>query len=108
MIILPTRLIIHLFGSFLYNYPTRALPLSLYSGILYILIQPALSIIRLFRAFLHNHPTHALLLPFLQVAIDDYLARLQQADFDIFHKQLQAPNPSLPWKLFKTNWRKAY
>lgn len=46
---------------------------------------------------------------FLQtVALEDYLKKIQQVDFDIFHPSLQQKNPLLPLSLYIQSWRKRY
>ncbi|XP_058420630.1 NADH dehydrogenase (ubiquinone) complex I, assembly factor 6 isoform X1 [Diceros bicornis minor] len=46
---------------------------------------------------------------FLQtVALEDYLKKIQQVDFDIFHPSLQQKNTLLPLSLYIRSWRKRY
>ncbi|XP_022440469.1 NADH dehydrogenase (ubiquinone) complex I, assembly factor 6 isoform X2 [Delphinapterus leucas] len=46
---------------------------------------------------------------FLQtVALEDYLKKIQQVDFDIFHPSLQQKNTLLPLSLYIQSWRKRY
>nr|XP_060466914.1 NADH dehydrogenase (ubiquinone) complex I, assembly factor 6 isoform X1 [Panthera onca] len=46
---------------------------------------------------------------FLQtVALEDYLKKIQQVDFDIFHPSLQQKNTLLPLSLYVQSWRKRY
>ncbi|XP_029779464.1 NADH dehydrogenase (ubiquinone) complex I, assembly factor 6 isoform X1 [Suricata suricatta] len=46
---------------------------------------------------------------FLQtVALEDYLKKIQQVDFDIFHPSLQRKNTLLPLSLYIQSWRKRY
>ncbi|XP_036851506.1 NADH dehydrogenase (ubiquinone) complex I, assembly factor 6 isoform X5 [Manis javanica] len=46
---------------------------------------------------------------FLQtVALEDYLKKIQQVDFDIFHPSLQRKNTLLPLFLYIQSWRKRY
>ncbi|XP_057591331.1 NADH dehydrogenase (ubiquinone) complex I, assembly factor 6 isoform X2 [Hippopotamus amphibius kiboko] len=46
---------------------------------------------------------------FLQtVALEDYLRKIQQVDFDIFHPSLQQKNTLLPLSLYIRSWRKRY
>ncbi|XP_015448530.1 NADH dehydrogenase (ubiquinone) complex I, assembly factor 6 isoform X4 [Pteropus alecto] len=46
---------------------------------------------------------------FLQtVALEDYLKKIQQVDFDIFHPSLQQRNTLLPLFLYVQSWRKRY
>ncbi|KAM9050853.1 NADH dehydrogenase (ubiquinone) complex I, assembly factor 6 isoform 2-T2 [Megaptera novaeangliae] len=46
---------------------------------------------------------------FLQtVAVEDYLKKIQQVDFDIFHPSLQQKNTLLPLSLYIQSWRKRY
>ncbi|KAM5211802.1 NADH dehydrogenase (ubiquinone) complex I, assembly factor 6 isoform 2-T3 [Hipposideros larvatus] len=46
---------------------------------------------------------------FLQtVALEDYLKKIQQVNFDIFHPSLQQKNPLLPLSLYIQSWRKRY
>ncbi|XP_036731311.2 NADH dehydrogenase (ubiquinone) complex I, assembly factor 6 isoform X2 [Manis pentadactyla] len=43
-----------------------------------------------------------------QVALEDYLKKIQQVDFDIFHPSLQRKNTLLPLFLYIQSWRKRY
>ncbi|XP_051700591.2 NADH dehydrogenase (ubiquinone) complex I, assembly factor 6 isoform X2 [Oryctolagus cuniculus] len=46
---------------------------------------------------------------FLQtVSLEDYLKKIQQVDFDIFHPSLQRRNALLPLSLYIQSWRKRY
>ncbi|XP_006076320.1 NADH dehydrogenase (ubiquinone) complex I, assembly factor 6 isoform X2 [Bubalus kerabau] len=46
---------------------------------------------------------------FLQtVALEDYLKKIQQVDFDLFHPSLQRKNTLLPLSLYIQSWRKRY
>ncbi|XP_070333470.1 NADH dehydrogenase (ubiquinone) complex I, assembly factor 6 isoform X1 [Odocoileus virginianus] len=46
---------------------------------------------------------------FLQtVALEDYLKKIQQVDFDLFHPSLQRKNTLLPLFLYIQSWRKRY
>ncbi|XP_059983983.1 NADH dehydrogenase (ubiquinone) complex I, assembly factor 6 isoform X5 [Lagenorhynchus albirostris] len=46
---------------------------------------------------------------FLQtVALEDYLKKIQQVDFDVFHPSLQQKNTLLPLSLYIQSWRKSY
>ncbi|XP_006859268.1 PREDICTED: NADH dehydrogenase (ubiquinone) complex I, assembly factor 6 [Chrysochloris asiatica] len=46
---------------------------------------------------------------FLQtVAVEDYLKKIQQVGFDIFHPTLQQKNALLPLSLYIQSWRKRY
>ncbi|XP_032714558.1 NADH dehydrogenase (ubiquinone) complex I, assembly factor 6 isoform X2 [Lontra canadensis] len=46
---------------------------------------------------------------FLQtVALEDYLKKIQQVDFDIFHPSLQQKNTLLPLSLYIQSWRNRY
>ncbi|KAM5137259.1 NADH dehydrogenase (ubiquinone) complex I, assembly factor 6 isoform 1-T1 [Callospermophilus lateralis] len=46
---------------------------------------------------------------FLQtVSLEDYLKKIQQVDFDIFHPSLQQKNTLLPLSLYIQSWRKSY
>ncbi|XP_065758851.1 NADH dehydrogenase (ubiquinone) complex I, assembly factor 6 isoform X3 [Muntiacus reevesi] len=46
---------------------------------------------------------------FLQtVALEDYLKKIQQVDFDLFHPSLQQKNTLLPLFLYIQSWRKRY
>uniref|UniRef100_A0ABI7YK49 NADH:ubiquinone oxidoreductase complex assembly factor 6 n=4 Tax=Felis catus TaxID=9685 RepID=A0ABI7YK49_FELCA len=46
---------------------------------------------------------------FLQtVALEDYLKKIRQVDFDIFHPSLQQKNTLLPLSLYVQSWRKRY
>ncbi|XP_004474751.1 NADH dehydrogenase (ubiquinone) complex I, assembly factor 6 isoform X2 [Dasypus novemcinctus] len=46
---------------------------------------------------------------FLQtVALEDYLRKIQQVDFDIFHPTLQKKSTLLPLSLYIQSWRKRY
>uniref|UniRef100_A0A8D2BA25 NADH dehydrogenase (ubiquinone) complex I, assembly factor 6 n=1 Tax=Sciurus vulgaris TaxID=55149 RepID=A0A8D2BA25_SCIVU len=46
---------------------------------------------------------------FLQtVSLEDYLKKIQQVDFDIFHPSLQKKNTLLPLSLYIQSWRKRY
>ncbi|XP_019568905.2 NADH dehydrogenase (ubiquinone) complex I, assembly factor 6 isoform X2 [Rhinolophus sinicus] len=46
---------------------------------------------------------------FLQtVVLEDYLKKIQQVDFNIFHPSLQQKNPLLPLSLYFQSWRKRY
>ncbi|XP_023373582.1 NADH dehydrogenase (ubiquinone) complex I, assembly factor 6 isoform X3 [Otolemur garnettii] len=46
---------------------------------------------------------------FLQtVSLEDYLKKIQQVDFDIFHPSLQQKNTLLPLSLYVQSWRKRY
>ncbi|XP_044770195.1 NADH dehydrogenase (ubiquinone) complex I, assembly factor 6 isoform X3 [Neomonachus schauinslandi] len=42
------------------------------------------------------------------VALEDYLKKIQQVDFDIFHPSLQRKNTLLPLSLYIQSWRKGY
>ncbi|XP_025778266.1 NADH dehydrogenase (ubiquinone) complex I, assembly factor 6 isoform X3 [Puma concolor] len=42
------------------------------------------------------------------VALEDYLKKIQQVDFDIFHPSLQQKNTLLPLSLYVQSWRKRY
>lgn len=44
----------------------------------------------------------------LQVALEDYLKKIQPVDFDIFHPHLQQKNTLLPLSLYIQSWRKRY
>ncbi|XP_059972301.1 NADH dehydrogenase (ubiquinone) complex I, assembly factor 6 isoform X3 [Mesoplodon densirostris] len=43
-----------------------------------------------------------------KVALEDYLKKIQQVDFDIFHPSLQQKNTLLPLSLYIRSWRKRY
>ncbi|XP_028011881.2 NADH dehydrogenase (ubiquinone) complex I, assembly factor 6 isoform X3 [Eptesicus fuscus] len=46
---------------------------------------------------------------FLQtVALEDYLKKIQQVNFDIFHPSLQQKNTLLPLSLYIQSWRRRY
>ncbi|KAM6215129.1 NADH dehydrogenase (ubiquinone) complex I, assembly factor 6 isoform 1-T1 [Rhynchocyon petersi] len=46
---------------------------------------------------------------FLQtVAVEDYLKKIQQVDFDVFHPVLQQKSTLLPLSLYIQSWRKRY
>ncbi|KAG8520447.1 NADH dehydrogenase (ubiquinone) complex I, assembly factor 6, partial [Galemys pyrenaicus] len=46
---------------------------------------------------------------FLQtVALENYLKKIQQVDFDVFHPSLQQKNTLLPLSLYIQSWRKIY
>ncbi|XP_053414907.1 NADH dehydrogenase (ubiquinone) complex I, assembly factor 6 isoform X2 [Nycticebus coucang] len=42
------------------------------------------------------------------VSLEDYLKKIQQVDFDIFHPSLQQKNALLPLSLYIRSWRKRY
>ncbi|XP_036034029.1 NADH dehydrogenase (ubiquinone) complex I, assembly factor 6 isoform X2 [Onychomys torridus] len=42
------------------------------------------------------------------VTLEDYLKKIQQVDFDIFHPSLQQKNTLLPLSLYIQSWRKRY
>ncbi|XP_066235257.1 NADH dehydrogenase (ubiquinone) complex I, assembly factor 6 isoform X2 [Saccopteryx leptura] len=52
--------------------------------------------VKAFPAFLHT------------VALEDYLKKIQQVDFDIFHPSLQQKNTLLPLSLYIQSWRRRY
>ncbi|XP_045752167.1 NADH dehydrogenase (ubiquinone) complex I, assembly factor 6 isoform X2 [Mirounga angustirostris] len=60
------------------------------------------------RSFQKSVPVRAFPAFLQTVALEDYLKKIQQVDFDIFHPSLQRKNTLLPLSLYIQSWRKGY
>lgn len=60
------------------------------------------------RSFHKNVPVKAFPAFLQTVALEDYLKKIQQVDFDIFHPSLQQKNTLLPLLLYIQSWRRRY
>uniref|UniRef100_UPI00398F0F61 NADH dehydrogenase (ubiquinone) complex I, assembly factor 6 isoform X1 n=2 Tax=Pristiophorus japonicus TaxID=55135 RepID=UPI00398F0F61 len=60
------------------------------------------------RSFSKNVPLKACPAFLQTVVLDDYLDRIRQVDFDVFHPSLQKRNMMLPFYLYIRSWRKLY
>ncbi|KAF6323529.1 NADH:ubiquinone oxidoreductase complex assembly factor 6 [Rhinolophus ferrumequinum] len=60
------------------------------------------------RSFCKSVPVKAFPAFLQTVVLEDYLKKIQQVDFDIFHPSLQQKNPLLPLSLYIQSWRKRY
>ncbi|XP_004680071.1 PREDICTED: NADH dehydrogenase (ubiquinone) complex I, assembly factor 6 [Condylura cristata] len=60
------------------------------------------------RSFYKSVPVKAFPAFLQTVALEDYLKKIQQVDFDVFHPSLQQKNTLLPLSLYIQSWRKRY
>ncbi|XP_070604146.1 NADH dehydrogenase (ubiquinone) complex I, assembly factor 6 isoform X2 [Erythrolamprus reginae] len=60
------------------------------------------------RSFKKNVPAKAFPAFLCTVAIEDYLHKIQKADFNIFHPSLHQKNTLLPLYLYIRSWKKVY
>ncbi|KAM3840812.1 NADH dehydrogenase (ubiquinone) complex I, assembly factor 6 isoform 1-T1 [Vipera latastei] len=60
------------------------------------------------RSFKKNVPAKALPAFLCTVAIEDYLHKIQKADFNVFHPSLHQKSTLLPLRLYIRSWKKAY
>ncbi|KAL7984170.1 hypothetical protein Chor_002740 [Crotalus horridus] len=60
------------------------------------------------RSFKKNVPAKAFPAFLCTVAIEDYLHKVQKADFNVFHPSLHQKSTLLPLRLYIRSWKKAY